>query len=124
MPEGAPHPSFPPTLLHYHLLTEDQLDSIARYYHQWVNSPTIWTHSYPTVMDWNAEWLESVGQTKGMDVRMHIKKRKFGRFIGLRGCDTPVEEAEERERWQRRREEMALKAGNMSYWGRRGFGQW
>jgi len=75
-------------------------------------------------MDWNAEYLEHIGQTKGMDVRVRIKKRKFGRFIGLRGCETPVEEAEEKERWLRRREEMALKAGNLSYWGRRGFGQW
>jgi len=124
MPEGLPHPAFPPTLLHYHLLTETQLDNFARYYHQWTISPTVWTHSYPAEMDWNAEYLEHIGQTKGMDVRVRIKKRKFGRFIGLRGCETPVEEAEEKERWLRRREEMALKAGNLSYWGRRGFGQW
>ncbi|KAK4907137.1 hypothetical protein LTR28_000501, partial [Elasticomyces elasticus] len=33
LPMGPPHPAFPKTLMHYHLLTEEELDSIAHYYH-------------------------------------------------------------------------------------------
>ena len=124
MPEGAPHPQFPTSILSYHLLTEAQCDSIARYYHQWVTSPCIWTMGYPTTMDWDHEFLEHVGTAHGNQTRLDIKRRKVGRFIGLRGCDTPTEENEERERWYRRKEEYRIKAGDMGYWGRRGFGQW
>jgi hypothetical protein len=31
LPEGPPHLSFPKTFLAFHLLTEDELDSIAHY---------------------------------------------------------------------------------------------
>lgn len=124
LPEGAPHPSFPATILAYHLLTEEQCDSIARYYHQLVSSPCVWTGGYPTTMDWDDEFIEHIGQIQGHQAKHDIKRRKIGRFIGLRGCDTPTEEQEEHERWLRKKEDLAIKVGDVGYWGRRGFGQW
>lgn len=56
LPNGDPHPAFPRTLLAYHLLTEEELDSIAHYYHQ--STPNEWTHQYPACMNWDKEWLD------------------------------------------------------------------
>jgi hypothetical protein len=39
LPTGPPHPAFPKTLLAFHLLTEDELDSIAHHYHQSTPGP-------------------------------------------------------------------------------------
>jgi hypothetical protein len=55
LPEGPPHPSFPKTLLAFHLLTEDELDSIAHHYHQ--STPGPWTQHYPALMNWDKEFL-------------------------------------------------------------------
>lgn len=127
-PDGDPHPSFPRTLLHYHLLTEDQLDSIALYYHQ-VVSPTkptsVWIDEYPATMNWDTGYLAHVGHLHGAQARISTKKRKVGRFIGLRGCDTPLEEVEDFSRWRSRRDEVGIKGGDeFGYWGRRGFRRW
>ena len=43
---GEPHPAFPRSILHYHLLTSDQLDDLSRYYHQ-VWPPVPETFGYP-----------------------------------------------------------------------------
>ncbi|KEQ92039.1 hypothetical protein AUEXF2481DRAFT_91639 [Aureobasidium subglaciale EXF-2481] len=137
LPAGSPHPDFPRTLLDYHLLTEEQLDGIASYYHQ--STPGIWTYQYPACMNWDKEmlakrrasvaqhlrrasqvesnqWWESllaaeeaenavvvkrrpsVQFTEGLTdaERISIKRRKFGKFIGLMNCETPVEEIEGR----------------------------
>lgn len=123
LPAGDPHPAFPVTILSYHLLTESQCDSLAKYYHQWVESPTVWTWGYPTIMDWDAEFFRHVREVRGNEAVLDIKRRKVGRFIGLRGCETPVEESEERERWWRRREEMRVKSDTGGFW-RRGWGEW
>jgi hypothetical protein len=153
LPTGNPHPDFPQTLLNYHMLTEDQLDSIASYYHQ--STPSIWTHQYPACMNWdkemlakrrqasvvhqlgrgsqggeNTQWMEallvaekseemakttvfaprrtSVQFAEGFsDVeRLAIKRRKFGKFIGLMDCETPIDEIEGR---MRASMEMAIK---------------
>jgi len=83
---GQPHPSFPRTLLHYHLLSSSDLDSLASYYHQ--RTPNPYTHCYPLT-----ENGRSLGwRREGMGVEE--KRRKFGRFVGLRGCETPVTESE------------------------------
>ncbi|KAG8625139.1 hypothetical protein KVT40_006890 [Elsinoe batatas] len=50
MPSGPPHPDFPSTLLAYHLLTEDQLDRLAHYYHQ--STPGVYTNEYPAPVLW------------------------------------------------------------------------
>lgn len=78
-----PHPDFPATLLAYHLLTSAQLDSLARHYHQvWPPAPD--TARYPTTIP---AW---VGAPNEHDVDLWTKRRRFGRFIGLRGCETPA----------------------------------
>lgn len=81
-----PHPDFPATLLAYHLLTSAQLDSLARHYHQvWPPAPD--TANYPkTIPAW-------VGAPNEHEVDIETKRRRFGRFIGLRGCDSPAETA-------------------------------
>lgn len=55
LPSGPSHPAFPKTLMAFHLLTEDELDSIAHYYHQ--STPGPWTDRYPSNMNWDKEWL-------------------------------------------------------------------
>lgn len=137
LPTGPPHPAFPKTLMAFHLLTEDELDSIAHYYHQ--STPCQWTYHYPATMNWDKEhlakpedipnpasqhsrklsqeesiWLEDLMNTvedlqtpvlpsqngesanayRGLSdkERIRIKRRKVGKFIGLVGMETPVEE--------------------------------
>lgn len=125
LPNGVPHPRFPETLLHFHLLTEGQLDSLAEYYHQRPRSPTLLTHGYPALMSLDYDFLAYVGERRGPEARIGIKRRKFGRFIGLQGCETPVEELVEKAGWQRRKAAAAVKAGSdRGFWGRRGFGEW
>jgi hypothetical protein len=75
---GAPHPAFPPTLLHYHLLTEAELDGLAYYYHQRTPSRASLAYPAPVVARWHV----------GADVA--AKRRRFGRFAGLRGCESPT----------------------------------
>lgn len=125
LPEGPPHPEFPKAILNYHLLTERQLDDIAQYYHQWTRSPCIWTDGYPANANWNHEFLQHLGSIKGDEHRCNVKRRKFGRFIGLPHCETPVEETDELERWLSRRQRQHIKsAGDFAFHGRRGFGNW
>ncbi|KAA8642263.1 hypothetical protein EYZ11_006667 [Aspergillus tanneri] len=82
---GLEHPEFPPTLLAFHLLTSSQLDDLARHYHQ-VWPPVPATLCYPvTIRPWVGTDLES-------ETNLQTKRRRFGRFIGLRGCESPVEE--------------------------------
>ncbi|KAK3047703.1 hypothetical protein LTR09_010961 [Extremus antarcticus] len=148
LPSGPPHPSFPKSLMTFHLLTEDELDSIASYYHQ--STPSIWSNHYPSNMNWDKEflakpppppspttpaskarrhsrrlsqeeqvWIEDlmktvedlqnpIVQSQPEDPsssrtsnqyasltekeRIRIKRRKVGKFIGLVGMETPVEE--------------------------------
>lgn len=73
---GAVHPAFPRTILHFWLLTEAQLDSIAIFYHQCYPSPL--TTLYPCPVTWTE------------NLTMEEKRRKIGKFIGLRGCESPV----------------------------------
>ncbi|KAI7787015.1 hypothetical protein LA080_001107 [Diaporthe eres] len=73
---GQVHPSFPPTLLNFWLLTDAQLDEIAHFYHQ--RTPCQWTRHYPCPITWE----EGLG--------IEEKRRKIGKFIGLRGCETPL----------------------------------
>ncbi|KAK4099793.1 hypothetical protein N658DRAFT_498040 [Parathielavia hyrcaniae] len=73
---GRVHPSFPRTLLAFWLLTEPELDALAHFYHQ--RTPCAWTAQYPCPVSWAAGLV------------VEEKRRKLGRFIGLRGCETPV----------------------------------
>lgn len=92
---GTQHPNFPRNLLAFHLLTNSQLDELARHYHQ-VWPPVQETFWYPI---WVKGWVSSspsVLQTEMREdaslVDMATKRRRFGRFIGLRGCESPVQD--------------------------------
>jgi hypothetical protein len=78
---GTVHPAFPKTFLNYHLLTSSELDELAHFYHQ--RTPCRWTAHYPKPMNWR----------EGLTI--DEKRRKFGRFMGLRGCESPVKTEEE-----------------------------
>lgn len=71
---GHVHPAFPPTLLNFWLLTDDQLDQIAHFYHQ--REPCQWTRHYPCPITWS----------EGLTIEE--KRRKIGKFIGLRGVSS------------------------------------
>ncbi|KAE8354141.1 hypothetical protein BDV28DRAFT_91958 [Aspergillus coremiiformis] len=84
---ALPHPEFPPTLLAYHLLNSRQLDDLAIHYHQ-VWPPVPATSYYPVVIP---PW---VGTENEKNVDLETKRRRFGRFIGLQRCESPVDELE------------------------------
>jgi hypothetical protein len=68
--------AFPSTLLNFWLLTGEQCDEIANFYHQ--RTPSIYTRHYPCPIKWRT------------DASLEEKRRRIGRFIGLRGCESPV----------------------------------
>jgi hypothetical protein len=101
---GHPPPQFPFTMLQLFLLTEDQLDAMARYYSQ--SAPSALTHCYPQTMDWNSPFLtkdESIPPVCRLSdfERLKVKMRMFAKFIGLR-AETP--------NWERERQVEILKA--------------
>ncbi|RGP60062.1 beta-xylosidase [Fusarium sporotrichioides] len=73
---GYVHPSFPTTVLNFWLLTDEQLESLAHFYHQ--RTPSPWTNQYPCPITWRS------------DLPLEEKRRKMGKFIGLRGCESPI----------------------------------
>ncbi|KAF7923526.1 hypothetical protein BELL_0002g00350 [Botrytis elliptica] len=81
---GQIHPSFPKKLLNFWLLTSTELDELAHFYHQ--RTPCQWTMHYPCPVYWD------------VNADLETKRRRLGRFIGLRGCESPVESVEEIER--------------------------
>lgn len=98
---GLPHPEFPTNLLRFQLLTHDQLDALARWYHQFedgVEDPTReglrW--KYPCPLGIGKTWC-GVGRDGDVEmvVELETKRRRWGRFIGLQGCESPVEDGEE-----------------------------
>jgi len=80
---GEVHPIFPSTLLNFWLLTSEQCDELAHFYHQ--RTPSVWTRHYPCSVEWRT------------DATLEEKRRRIGRFIGLMGCDTPVRVQSEEE---------------------------
>ncbi len=106
---GEVHPVFPSTLLNYWLLTSEQCDELAHFYHQ--RSPSIWTQHYPCPVF--REWRS--------DATLEEKRRRIGRFIGLRGCESPVQVQGEEEivremRNARAREEEEKALRNKTRW--------
>jgi hypothetical protein len=73
---GAVHPYFPATVLNFWLLTDAQLDALALFYHQ--RDPGPLTAHYPCPVTWRP----------GLSIEE--KRRKMGKFIGLRGCESPI----------------------------------
>lgn len=78
---GQVHPQFPRTLVAYHLLTLQQLDDLARHYHQML-PPTVETGHYIIAMTpWLGAWDEA-------EIGIHTRRRHFGQFIGLWGFES------------------------------------
>lgn len=111
---GKPHPAFPKTLLSFHLLTELQLDDLAHFYHQRTPSGLSFEYPAPVVTRWTR------------DSAIQDKRRRFGRFVGLRGCDSPgVEKSPEEidvEKWIQERIRDGLKREReLEAWRSKGF---
>lgn len=85
---GAVHPSFPRTVLQFWLLTDQQLEDLAHFYHQ--RTPSVLSDHYPCPITWSS------------DLPLEEKRRKIGKFIGLRGCESPI--------WLKTEEEIAEEA--------------
>lgn len=124
---GTPHPLFPTNLLSYHLLSEPALDSLASFYHQ--RTPSTHSDSYPAPLT-PGRWqrMEALEREAGVGVaeRVQGKRRRFGRFIGLRGCESPVGGEEEVRRWvEGEMERRARRAAEEEVWrGKVGGGRW
>lgn len=52
------------------------MDELARFYHQMTRG--VWTDAYPVSVRWDQA------------ADLETKRRRFGRFVGLRGCESPV----------------------------------
>lgn len=96
---GAVHPAFPKTILHFWLLAEPDLDELAHFYHQ--RTPSVWTSHYPKLMGWQS------------NLSLEEKRRKWGKFIGLRGCATPVDIKTDDEIWEEARRDRMLAEDEM-----------
>ncbi|KAJ3494158.1 hypothetical protein NLG97_g4260 [Lecanicillium saksenae] len=63
-------------------LTTGALESLAAFYHQATPKgarPSPWAAQYPCPVRWRS------------DAPLEDKRRRMGRFIGLRGCESPVD---------------------------------
>ncbi|KAL4811920.1 hypothetical protein BDW67DRAFT_141675 [Aspergillus spinulosporus] len=83
---GLIHPYFPKSVLAFNLLTSAQLDALALHFHQ-VYPPRRETFLYPLPIK---PWLTTNGFVRDLGVDTEVKRRRFGRFIGLKGCESPV----------------------------------
>jgi hypothetical protein len=119
LPLGTAHPSFPKTMLEFHLLSEEDLDSIASYYHQTSRTHPYRT-AYPACMNWDAEFLARPTDVEGLareevelyprkEERVEMKRRMLGKFVGFAGCETPVKEAERRVKFYEDRIRLAVR---------------
>ncbi|KAJ5306696.1 hypothetical protein PENANT_c003G10504 [Penicillium antarcticum] len=89
------HPDFPETLLAYNVLTMEQLDDLARHFHQ-VYPPLPVSKKYPFPIQ---PWIGTPGEK---DVDLETRRRRFGKFIGLQGCESPIRA---RFGWEQERDE-------------------
>lgn len=71
--QGRTHPSFPQTVLSFWLLTDEQLESLAHFYHQKI--PNQYTDLYPCKITWRH------------NMSLEEKHHEMGKFIGLPGRD-------------------------------------
>ncbi|KAK4869359.1 hypothetical protein LT330_006359 [Penicillium expansum] len=81
---GLEHPDFPPNMLAYNLLTSEQVDNLARHFHQ-IYPPVPATFNYPVYI---TPWI-GTAEEKTIDLPTRIKR--LGRFFGLRGCEEDVD---------------------------------
>ncbi|KXG51343.1 uncharacterized protein PGRI_093550 [Penicillium griseofulvum] len=77
---GLHHPDFPPNMLAYNLLTSEQVDNLARHFHQ-VYPPVPATFNYPIhIKPW-------IGTEEEKTIDLPTRVKRLGRFFGLRGCE-------------------------------------
>ena len=95
---SEPHPLFPSTVLQFWLLTSEQLDDLASFYHQ--RTPCEWSTQYPCPVPWDT------------GAELETKRRRMGRFIGLNGCQSPVGQGDEGKMW----EEELMKQAREQRW--------
>ena len=104
---GLAHPRFPPTLLHYHLLTDSELEELARFYHQ--NEPSRFSMEYPmpVVTRWRtppaAAGAAHAGDGMDMDVDVETAEVKELREILQLPMDEGDLESQRRLQDKRRR---------------------
>ena len=89
LPSGPPHPAFPKTLLAFHLLTEDELDSIAHHYHQ--STPGPWTQHYPALMNWDKDFLARRSSTADQQQQRRSPKASAADVDAALEADVPEE---------------------------------
>lgn len=117
---GMAHPLFPQSILAYHLLDSATLDALALYYHQ-VEPPVEESFEYPVrVPGWvNLATGTGVAGNSKMKtqviVNLETKRRRFGRFIGLRGCESPTLDESMEEKMERVWED-GLRKARMGGW--------
>ncbi|KAI1322204.1 hypothetical protein F5Y16DRAFT_387170 [Xylariaceae sp. FL0255] len=85
---GDIHPAFPNTLLNFWLLTDSELEDLAHFYHQ--RTPSRYTFHYPCPINVSFLLLPLKLLQWSSDMPLEEKRRKIGRFIGLRGCESPI----------------------------------
>jgi hypothetical protein len=59
----------------FHLLTEEELDSIAHYYHQ--STPGPWSNHYPASMNWDKDFLAKPAKSPSR-LRKHSRRASQG----------------------------------------------
>jgi hypothetical protein len=115
---GLIHPYFPKSVLAFNLLTSAQLDALALHFHQ-VYPPRRETFLYPLPIK---PWLTTNGFLRDLGVDTEVKRRRFGKFMGLKGCESPVKTRSDEESvveqverdWERRyRNAMAVQERNV-----------
>ncbi|KAH7113565.1 hypothetical protein EDB81DRAFT_670132 [Dactylonectria macrodidyma] len=92
--QGRIHPSFPRTVLSFWLLTDEQLESLAQFYHQ--KYPNQYTDLYPCKIIWRH------------NMSLKEKHHEMGKFIGLPGRDLYSQgRTDENNRTENRRARLA-----------------
>lgn len=71
-------------MLAYNLLTSEQVDNLARHFHQ-VWPPVPASYNYPVYI---TPWI---GTPEESTIDLPTRVRRLGRFFGLQGCESPTE---------------------------------
>ncbi|KAL2798145.1 hypothetical protein BJX66DRAFT_334486 [Aspergillus keveii] len=87
---GLTHPFFPKSMLAFNILTSSELNELAIHFHQ-TYPPTRETFRYPLPVK---PWIATNGLVRDLGLDVEVKRRRFGKFIGLKGCESPTGPAE------------------------------
>ncbi|CAI4216492.1 unnamed protein product [Parascedosporium putredinis] len=92
--DGPGPPPLPRLFVNYWLLTEAELDDMATFTTS--AAPGCDERDALLAWFWRAEYAVPVPWEDGAS--LETKRRRFGRFIGLRGCESPLADWEDRSR--------------------------